>query len=72
MNVSSIVIVDQSAVTNASDKLPLALVTAFARHKQQNGESCVYKFILFFQFKVTSLFNWFFSKNQGKRGMLID
>ena len=63
INVSSIVIVDQSAVTNASDKLPLALVTAFARHKQQNGESCapcVYKFILFFQFKVISLFNWFF------------
>ena len=51
--------VAQSAVTNASDKLPLALVTAFARHKQINGESCVYKFILFFQFKVISLLNWY-------------
>ena len=49
--------VDQSAVTNASDKLPLALVTAFAKHKQQNGESFVHKFILFFPFKVISLFN---------------
>ena len=48
---------EQSAVTKVSVKLPLAVVTAFAKHKQQNGESFVHKFILFFQFKVISLFN---------------
>ena len=51
--------VDQSAVTNASVKLLLALVTSVAKHRQQSGEwcTCVYQFILFFQFKVISLFN---------------
>ena len=45
---------EQSAVTNASVKLSLALAL---KHRQQNGEWCVYQFILFFQFKVISLLN---------------
>ena len=49
---------EQSAVTNASVKLSLALALWLAlKHRQQNGEWCVYQFILFFQFKVISLLN---------------